>query len=160
MTDLFFKGMRPAVDVGLSVSRVGGAAQTKAMKKVVGSLRLNLAHYSEMQVFAQFGSELDKSTREMLDLGDRIMEVLKQEQYKPYRMFDEVVSIYAVTNGFFKNISVDKVRQTKDELLNHLHVNHKDLMEEINQAKDITDDIKTKLDSAIKEYLNEGNSNV
>ncbi len=160
MTDLFFKGMRPAVDVGLSVSRVGGAAQTKAMKKVVGSLRLNLAQYSEMQVFAQFGSELDKSTKDMLDLGDRIMEILKQEQYKPYRMFDEVVSIYAVTNGFFKDISVDKVRQTRDELLNYMHVNHRDLMDEINKTRDINDDIKTKLDGAISEYLNEGKGNV
>ncbi|MDI6601548.1 MAG: F0F1 ATP synthase subunit alpha [Thermoanaerobacteraceae bacterium] len=160
ITDLFFKGMRPAVDVGLSVSRVGGAAQIKAMKKVVGSLRLNLAQYNEMQVFAQFGSELDKSTRELLDLGDRIMEVLKQDQYKPYTMFDEVVSIYAVTNGYFKDVDVDKVREVKDGLLNHLHVNHKDLIDDMMEIKDITEDIKSRLDGAIKEYLNEGNSHV
>jgi ATP synthase F1 subcomplex alpha subunit len=155
ITDLFFKGIRPAVDVGLSVSRVGGAAQTKVMKKVVGSLRLSLAQYNEMQVFAQFGSELDKSTRELLDLGDRIMEVLKQDQYKPQSMFDEVVSIYAVTNGYFKNVDVEKVRNVKDGLLNHLHVNHKEIVDSIMDVKDLTDEIKAKLDNAIKEYINE-----
>ena len=160
MTDLFFKGVRPAVDVGLSVSRVGGAAQTKAMKEVVGSLRLNLAQYNEMQVFAQFGSELDKASKDMLDLGNRIMEILKQEQYKPYVMFDEVISIFAVTNGYFKNIDVNKVRQTRDGLLSYLHANHKDLVDEINKTGDVTDDIKEKLDSAIKDFLNEGKSNV
>jgi F-type H+-transporting ATPase subunit alpha len=113
-----------------------------------------------MQVFAQFGSELDKASKDMLDLGNRIMEILKQEQYKPYVMFDEVISIFAVTNGYFKNIDVNKVRQTRDGLLSYLHANHKDLVDEINKTGDVTDDIKEKLDSAIKDFLNEGKSNV
>jgi F-type H+-transporting ATPase subunit alpha len=119
-SELFFSGFRPAVDVGLSVSRVGGAAQTKAMRKVAGRLRLDLAQYRELAAFSQFGSDLDKMTQDKLAQGERLMEALKQAQYAPHSMEEEVVMLFLAVNGFLMETAVDKVRSTLDGFLDHL----------------------------------------
>jgi len=119
-SDLFYSGIRPAINVGLSVSRVGGSAQIKAMKGVAGSLRLDLAQYREMAAFAQFGSELDKATQAQLARGVRMVELLKQGQYAPMAVENQVISIFAGTNGFIDDVPVNKVRQFEDDLLDHV----------------------------------------
>src|SRR5690606_4888227 len=118
--DLFYSGIRPAINVGLSVSRVGGAAQIKTMKQVAGTLRLDLAQYREMAAFAQFGSELDKATQAQLARGARMVELLKQEQYKPLAVADQVLSIYAGVNGFLDNVPVNKIREFEQGLLAYI----------------------------------------
>jgi F-type H+-transporting ATPase subunit alpha len=115
--DLFFAGVRPAINVGISVSRVGGNAQTKAMKKVAGSLRLDLAAFRELEAFAQLGTELDKATQQQLDRGYRMVELLKQPQYQPLHFADQVISIFAGTNGYFDKVPVNKVAEIEQELL-------------------------------------------
>ena len=119
-SDLFYSGIRPAINVGLSVSRVGGAAQIKTMKQVAGTLRLDLAQYREMAAFAQFGSELDKATQAQLARGARMVELLKQEQYKPMPVADQVLSIYAGVNGFVDDVPVNKVREFEAGLLEYI----------------------------------------
>ncbi|GAB6935037.1 F0F1 ATP synthase subunit alpha [Calditerricola yamamurae] len=142
--DLFHAGIRPAVNVGLSVSRVGGAAQIKAMKKVAGTLRLDLAAYRELQAFAQFGSDLDKATQARLERGKRVTEILKQEQFKPMPVEKQVVSIYAVTRGFMDDIPVEDVRRFEAELLAYIEQQAPDIYEHIRTTKDLPDENRLK----------------
>src|SRR5499427_8533341 len=130
-SDLFYSGIRPAINVGLSVSRVGGSAQIKAMKQVAGRLRLDLAQYRELEAFAQFGSELDPATQRQLARGERIVELLKQGQFAPIPVGDQVLSIYAGVNGFLDDIAVDQVRQFEEDLLRYIAQHHPDLKKEV-----------------------------
>ncbi len=150
--ELFFTGVRPAINVGISVSRVGGNAQVKAMKKISGSLRLDLAAARELEAFAQLGTELDKATQRQLDRGRRMVELLKQGQYTPFNVVDQIVSIYAGTKGFLDDIPVDKVREFEDGLLNHLQGVAKPVYDELAQKKAIDGDLEKKLDSAINAF--------
>jgi F-type H+-transporting ATPase subunit alpha len=130
-SDLFYSGIRPAINVGLSVSRVGGAAQIKTMKQVAGTLRLDLAQYREMAVFAQFGSELDKATQAQLARGVRMVELLKQGQYKPMAVADQVLSIYAGVNGFLDDVPPDKIRQFEEDLHRHVTEHHPQIKKDL-----------------------------
>ncbi len=150
--DLFFSGVRPAVNVGISVSRVGGAAQIKAMKKVAGSLRLDLAQFRELEAFAQFGSDLDPATQRQLARGQRTVEVLKQPQYQPMPVENQVATIYAVTNGFLDEIPVDKVRQWELGFHRHLDAHGADTLRMIRDEKVLSDEVKSGLEAAIEEY--------
>jgi F-type H+/Na+-transporting ATPase subunit alpha len=144
-SDLFYSGIRPAINVGLSVSRVGGSAQIKTMKQVAGTLRLDLAQYREMAAFAQFGSELDKATQAQLARGVRMVELLKQGQYRPMPVADQVISIYAGTQGFLDDVPVDKVRQFEEDLLHYVTQHHPDLRKEITSISKIDDAVGAKL---------------
>ena len=152
-TDLFNSGIRPAVNVGLSVSRVGGSAQVKAMKKVAGTLRLDLAQYRELQAFAAFGSDLDEATRRQLERGARLVELLKQEQYKPIPVMEQVLALYAATQGHFDAVPVDKVRTVEKDLLEHLKSRYRQLLEDIEQSFDFSKENAGKIDEAIKSFL-------
>lgn len=152
-TDLFNSGVRPAVNVGLSVSRVGGSAQVKAMKKVAGTLRLDLAQYRELAAFAQFGSDLDESTQRQLRRGERLVELLKQDQYKPAEVIDQVVSLFAATKGYFDKIPVAKIRQAEAELIDFLKNRHVSLMDDLNREKAIGGEAEGKLVKAVEEFL-------
>src|SRR5919201_27091 len=140
-SDLFYSGIRPAINVGLSVSRVGGSAQIKAMKSVAGSLRLGLAQYRGTAAFAQFGSELDKATQAQLARGVRMVELLKQEQYKPMPVQNQVVSIFAGTHGFLDDVPVNKVRQFEEELLEFVNREHADIARDIASKGKLDDEI-------------------
>ena len=150
--DLFYSGIRPAINVGLSVSRVGGAAQIKTMKQVAGTLRLDLAQYREMAAFAQFGSELDKATQAQLARGARMVELLKQEQYKPMPVADQVLSIFAGVNGFVDDVPVNKVREFEEGLLAFIKERHPQLREGVVAKKKIDDELGGQLKQAIAEY--------
>ena len=150
--DLFYSGIRPAINVGLSVSRVGGAAQIKTMKQVAGTLRLDLAQYREMAAFAQFGSELDKATQAQLARGARMVELLKQEQYKPMPVADQVLSIFAGVNGFVDDVPVNKVREFEEGLLAFIKERHPQLREDVVTKKKIDDELGGQLKQAIAEY--------
>ncbi|MCJ2081917.1 F0F1 ATP synthase subunit alpha [Methylobacterium sp. J-090] len=139
-TDLFYQGIRPAVNVGLSVSRVGSSAQTKAMKKVAGKIKGELAQYREMAAFAQFGSDLDASTQKLLNRGSRLTELLKQPQFSPLKMEEQVAVIYAGVNGYLDALPVSKVRPFEDALLSTLRTKHADLLTKIRDSKDLSDD--------------------
>ena len=151
-TDLFYAGIRPAVNVGISVSRVGGSAQIKAMKQVAGSLRLDLAQYREMAAFAQFGSDLDAATQRMLNRGTRLVEILKQGQYQPLSVERQIVIIYAGTNGFVDHLPESALRKYEAELSRFLENRHPAIYEDIRTKKELTDDVKTRLDAALKEF--------
>lgn len=151
-TDLFFAGQRPAINTGLSVSRVGGAAQIKAMKKVAGSLKLELAQYRDLAAFAQFGSELDKDTRERLAQGERIMEILKQPQYKPVSVEHQVVILYVALNKYLTDIPVDEISQFEREFLNFVDNNYPEIVESIKETKDLTEETEQKIIEAIEEF--------
>jgi F-type H+-transporting ATPase subunit alpha len=151
-TDLFFQGIRPAVNVGLSVSRVGSSAQTKAMKKVAGKIKGELAQYREMAAFAQFGSDLDASTQRLLARGSRLTELLKQPQFSPLKMEEQVVVIYAGVNGYLDGIPVAKVRAFEDGLLSLLRGKHADLLNAIRDSKDLSDDNAAKLKSVVEGF--------
>jgi F-type H+-transporting ATPase subunit alpha len=151
--DLFNSGIRPAVNVGLSVSRVGGAAQVKAMKKVAGTLRLDLAQYREKQAFAQFGSDLDAATRAQLARGVRLVEILKQPQYAPMPVELQVLSIFAVSSGFVDNLDVAQVRAFEDGLHKFMLTAHADVMDDLRAKKELTGDITEKLKKLIKSYV-------
>ena len=151
-TELFYQGVRPAINVGLSVSRVGSAAQTKAMKKVAGSIKLELAQYREMAAFAQFGSDLDASTQKLLNRGARLTELLKQGQFKPMPFEDQVVSIFAGVNGHLDSIPVKNVTRFEGSLLSHIKAEHAGLMDAIRTSKDISDDTKKGLNEAIGSF--------
>jgi F-type H+-transporting ATPase subunit alpha len=153
--DLFNSGIRPAVNVGLSVSRVGGAAQVKAMKKVAGTLRLDLAQYREKQAFAQFGSDLDAATRAQLARGVRLVEILKQPQYAPMPVELQVLSIFAVSSGFVDNLDVTQVRAFEDGLHKFMLTSHADVMDELRAKKELTGDITEKLKKLIKSYVDQ-----
>jgi F-type H+-transporting ATPase subunit alpha len=148
-TGLFYQGVRPAINVGLSVSRVGSAAQTKAMKKVSGSIKLELAQYREMAAFAQFGSDLDASTQKLLNRGARLTELLKQPQFSPLAFEEQTAVIFAGTNGYLDAIPVPQVVSYEAELLSFLHANHEDVLKEIRDTKDLGDGVKAKLKAAL-----------
>ncbi|MFA5990796.1 MAG: F0F1 ATP synthase subunit alpha [Candidatus Doudnabacteria bacterium] len=152
-TDLFYKGIRPALNVGFSVSRVGSAAQTKAMKKVAGKLKLSLAQFRELEAFAQFGSDLDENTKRTLDLGRRMTEVLKQPQYQPYSLEKQVTIMYAVNNGLFNEILVEKMSETEKNFHKFMEVQGKDVLKAIAQTKELTEDTENKLKEAINNFL-------
>ena len=155
-TDLFNSGFRPAINAGVSVSRVGGSAQIKAMKQVASKVKLELAQYNELLAFTQFGSDLDKATRDQLNRGAKIMEVLKQAQYSPYKVEEQVISFYCVTNGYFDDIPNDKVRGFEKDLIESLKDNS-DILTKILEKKALDDDLKNELDEFIinfkKEYV-------
>src|SRR5207248_5936153 len=134
-TDLFNAGIRPAINVGLSVSRVGGDAQTKAMKQVAGQLRLDLARFRELAAFAQFASDLDKRTRDQLERGQRMTELLKQNQYEPMPIAQQVIVLFAGTNGYLDDIAVDEVQAFQKELLRFLSSSHPDIEKAIAKEK-------------------------
>ena len=150
--NLFNAGVRPAINVGLSVSRVGGAAQIKAMKQVAGSLRLDLAQYRELAAFAQFGSDLDRATLQKLNRGARLVELLKQPQYKPMEDYQQVVSIYAATKGFMDDIPVDSVRSFETAFLEFMEASKVDLLNEIKEKKALDSSIEERLQAAINEF--------
>src|SRR5918998_1524950 len=151
-TDLFYQGIRPAVNVGLSVSRVGSAAQTKAMKKVAGRIKGELAQYREMAAFAQFGSDLDAATQRLLNRGARLTELLKQPQFSPLKMEEQVVVIYAGVNGYLDPIPVDRVRAFEDGLLGTLRGRHPQILESIRTSRDLSDDTGAQLKSAVESF--------
>jgi F-type H+-transporting ATPase subunit alpha len=151
-TDLFYQGIRPAVNVGLSVSRVGSAAQTKAMKKVAGRIKGELAQYREMAAFAQFGSDLDATTQRLLARGSRLTELLKQPQFSPLKMEEQVTVIYAGVNGYLDPIPVDRVRAFEDGLLSLVRSKHTDLLDEIRKSGDLSDAAAGKLKSVVDGY--------
>ena len=152
-SDLFFSGMRPAVNVGLSVSRVGGAAQTKAMKKAAGSIRIDLAQYREMEVFTQFSSDLDENTKEQLQYGKGLMELLKQPLCNPLSMAEEVIILVAATNKVFLPVEVSEIKKKKLEMLEFFHSAHKDIVDEIEEKQVLTDELKDKIVAAAKEFI-------
>src|SRR5690242_9037551 len=151
-SDLFFAGIRPAINVGISVSRVGGKAQTKAMKKVAGRLRLDLAQYRELAAFSQFGSDLDKTTQAQLTRGERMVEILKQGQYKPVPVERQVVIIYAGTQGYLDDLPVERVREFEDGLYAFLDKEYADLMHDLRAKYDMTEPIEAKLKQAITTF--------
>ncbi len=151
-TDLFFQGIRPAINVGLSVSRVGSAAQTKAMKKVAGSIKLELAQYREMAAFAQFGSDLDASTQKLLARGARLTELLKQPQFSPMPVEEQVASIYAGTNGFIDSVDVGAVTRYEAAMLSFLRSDHPKILKKIRDTKALDDDTAAKLKDALTEF--------
>lgn len=149
---MFFAGIRPAVNVGISVSRVGGAAQTKAMKKVAGTLRLDLSQYRELEAFAQFGSDLDQATQRRLNRGERIVEVLKQPQYSPMNVEDQVLIIYTATRGHLDDIPVDNIARFEKEFLAYIHANYPELGEEIRSEANLSEECEEKLVQVIREF--------
>ncbi len=149
---LFHKGIRPAIDVGISVSRVGGAAQIKAMKQVAGTLKLELAQYWDLEAFAAFGSDLDKSTQAQLARGQRLVEVLKQAQYSPFDVIDQVFVIFAATNGYLDEVKVSDTRRYEKELVEFLHQKHSSVVKEMTEKQAITDGVKKGLLDALKEF--------
>jgi F-type H+-transporting ATPase subunit alpha len=150
--DLFYAGVRPAINVGISVSRVGGNAQIKAMKKVAGSLRLDLAQFRELEAFAQFGSELDKATQSQLERGRRTVEVLKQRQYEPMPVEEQVCSIYSVTNGYMDNVPVSEIRDFEKRLLEHLRNAHPEVLEKFRTEKKLSDETEKLLVASVEDF--------
>ena len=151
-TGLFYSGVRPAINVGLSVSRVGGNAQIKAMKKVAGTLKLDYSQYRELQSFAQFGSDLDKDTKDRLAKGERIVEVLKQDQNSPLEVEEQVVIIYAVINNFLKDIAVDKIKQYQADLLDHIKSTCPDILTSIKTEKVMKPEIEEQLKKVLADF--------
>ena len=152
-SDLFNAGIRPAINVGISVSRVGGAAQVKAMKKVAGSLRLDLAQYRELAAFAAFGSDLDEATQTQLNRGERLVELLKQRQFSPMEVMDQVFFIFAATKGLLDTVPVNKIGQMEKDLLHIMHSEHKSVVEELEKEKNISKDLEAKLTNIIKDFV-------
>lgn len=150
--DLFYAGIRPAVNVGLSVSRVGGAAQTKAMKQVAGTLRLDLAQYRELAAFAQFGSDLDKATLKQLERGKRMVELLKQDQYQPLSLDEQIIVLYAGTQGFLDDLPMESIRTFEEGLLSYVRSQKVDLKKEIAEKKALDEDLKNKLNETISAF--------
>jgi len=150
--DLFWKGIRPAINVGISVSRVGGNAQTKAMKKIAGSLRLDLAAFRELEAFAQLGTELDKATQAQLDRGYRMVELLKQPQYEPLHTADQAIVIYAGAKGYFDEVPVPQVQETEKELLEFVRTEHADTRDRLIEAAELTDEVEKALKGALEAF--------
>ena len=151
-TELFNQGIRPAVNVGLSVSRVGSAAQTKAMKKVAGSIKLELAQYREMAAFAQFGSDLDASTQRLLNRGSKLTELLKQNQYSPLSVAEQVISVFSGVNGYLDDIDLGEIKSFESDLIDIMRSSHQDIINSINESGNLDDDIKDKLVGIIEEF--------
>lgn len=151
-SDLFYSGQRPAINVGISVSRVGGSAQIKAMKKVAGTLRLDLAQYRELQAFSQFGSDLDKSTQARLTRGSRMMEILKQGVNQPLAVEEQVISLYSAVKGYLDDIALGDVRRFENEFLAYVKNQHDDVLQSIRDTKDLTADNEAKLKEVIEKF--------
>ncbi len=151
-SDLFNSGVRPAINVGISVSRVGGAAQPKAMKKVAGSLRLNLAQFRELEAFAAFGSDLDKASKAAIERGSRLVELLKQPQYAPFSMEREVVSVWSGTSGGLDDVPLEDIRRFELEFLDYVGREQAGIMDTIRETKDLSDDSVNGLQSALDEF--------
>jgi F-type H+-transporting ATPase subunit alpha len=151
-TDLFYSGVRPAVNPGLSVSRVGGSAQVKGMRQVAGTLRLDLAQYRELAAFAQFGSDLDAATQKQLARGSRMVEVLKQKQYEPLPVERQVLVLYAATNGFFDDVPEASISHFERELLAYVEGKHHQLLKDIASQRELTDDLKRRVSAAVEEF--------
>jgi F-type H+-transporting ATPase subunit alpha len=151
-TDLFFAGQRPAINTGLSVSRVGSAAQIKAMKRVSGKLKLELAQYRELEAFTQFGAELDKDTKERLEMGVRIMELLKQPQYKPMKVEHQVVLFYAAINKYLLDIPVENITKFEKEFLEYMDSSCPQILHEIFSTKDLSGETEEKIIKAINDF--------
>src|SRR5262249_25513915 len=154
-TDLFYSGVRPAINVGTSVSRVGGNAQTKAMKQVAGKLRLDLSQYRELEAFAQFGSELDPETQKQLARGERMVEALNQTERQPMPVAEQVASIFAGTAGYLDRIKTDRVAELLADLVDRLHAENKDLLDRINQSGELPDEDDDALGKAIEQMLDD-----
>ncbi len=150
-TDLFYKGVRPAINIGVSVSRVGSAAQTKAMKSVSGNIKIEMAQYNELSSFAQFSSDLDSTTKKLLENGEKVIELLKQPQYSVMKNSEHVVVLYAAMKGFFSDIEVKQVKEFETELLKALNL-EKNILQEIDEANVLSDGIKENLDSFITKF--------
>ena len=150
--NLFFSGVRPAINVGLSVSRVGGSAQTKAMRKVAGTLKLDMAQYRELEAFAQFGSDLDKATQRQLSRGQRLVEVLKQAQYKPMPEEKQIAILFAGANGYLDEWPVEAIADYENQLLEFMDSKHSDVLKEIKDAGDISDEASAKMKKALDEF--------
>ncbi len=151
-SQLFFAGVRPAVNVGLSVSRVGGAAQTKAMKKVAGTLRIDLAQYREMEVFTQFSSDLDKTTKEMLDHGDRLMELLKQPLYRPLPLHEQVILLCLADHKLMQDVPVNKISEFRQDIINYFETAYSDIVDEIDSTGRLPDELENRIIEAAKEF--------
>jgi F-type H+-transporting ATPase subunit alpha len=151
--DLFFAGVRPAIDVGISVSRVGGKAQIPAMKQVAGSLRLDLAAFRELEAFAQLGTDLDKATQARLDRGYRMVEVLKQGQYKPMNVIDQVLIIYAASKGFIDKVPAKQVAAWEEQFMLFMKEQKSEIRNQLIKDRKLTPDLETKLKAAIEEFL-------
>jgi F-type H+-transporting ATPase subunit alpha len=154
-SDLFNANQRPAIDVGISVSRVGGAAMTKAMKKVTGSLKVDLAQFRAMEAFAMFASDLDAASRQQLDRGQRLMALLKQPAYSPYPLDDMVVSMWTGTSGKLDSVPADDVLRFEREFLDYLHRSHSGIMDTIRESRDFTDDTASALDDAFSSFADQ-----
>ena len=150
--ELFYKGVRPAINVGLSVSRVGSAAQLKSMKQVAGSLKLFLAQYREVAAFAQFGSDLDAATKQTLNRGERLTELLKQKQYQPMAVNEMVPLIYAGVNGHLDNVPVNRILQWEQDFLSHLKNNESSLMEQIDKEGSVSKELDAKLKDVVSSF--------
>jgi F-type H+-transporting ATPase subunit alpha len=150
--DLFFAGVRPAINVGISVSRVGGNAQTKMMKKIAGSLKLDLAAYRELEAFAQLGTELDKATQRQLDRGARLVELLKQPQYKPMPVEQEVMVVYAGTQGYLDDVPLNRIAQFQDEFLKFVDTRVSGLRQGLAEKKELTADLEGQLKQALTDF--------
>ena len=151
-SDLFYQGIRPALNVGLSVSRVGSSAQTKAMKKVAGKMRLSLAQYRDLAAFSQFGSDLDEATRTQLELGSRLTEILKQGQYQPMAFEHQVIAIYAANNGYFNSVAVADVRAVEQKLHSYMDTQARDVVDEIRTTKDLSPETEAKLKASLDSF--------
>src|SRR5687767_11932662 len=150
--DLFFAGVRPAINVGISVSRVGGNAQTKAMKSIAGSLRLDLAAYRELEAFAQLGTELDKATQAQLDRGARLVELLKQPQYRPMSIDQQVMVIYAGTKGYLDDVPINRVQEFQNALLQYVDTSAPQLRQSLAEKKDLTSEIEEQLKQVLADF--------
>ena len=153
MSELFNAGQRPAVDSGLSVSRVGSAAQIKAMKQVAGSLKIDLAQYRELQAFSQFGSDLDEDTKNVLNHGAVLMEVLKQPQYAPFDTYRQIVELFAAKNRHLEKVEISNIRNVLDNLYAYIETNHSDLLDELKSKNQFSKELESSLNAAIKEYM-------
>lgn len=151
-TDMFFAGQRPAINTGLSVSRVGGDAQTKAIKKVAGKLKLDLAQYRDLASFAQFGSELDKATQRALAQGERMMRVLRQPQYEPVKLEHQVLILYAVTEGYLLDVELDQVEQFEEEYINFVEGQYPQIVKQLEEEKELTDEIVEMIQKSLEEF--------
>jgi F-type H+-transporting ATPase subunit alpha len=150
--DLFFAGVRPAVNVGISVSRVGGNAQRKSMKKVAGTLRLDLAAFRDLEAFAQLGTELDPATQRQLDRGQRMVELLKQPQYQPFNVNEEVLSIFAGINGFLDDLPLSEVRAFEAALLKHFRDEYPEIVEQLDTTRDLPNDLADKIRQVVRDF--------
>jgi len=151
-SDLFYAGQRPALNVGISVSRVGGDAQTNLMKKVAGGMRLDLAQFRSLESFAQFGSDLDKSTQRQLDRGLRLTELLKQPQYQPISLSDQVVLIFAGTNGYLEDVTVERVEEWQENFLRFFNTQYSELVDKMMTEQKMTDEIREGMAKACERF--------